>query len=68
MAAQGLEHPSNSSGKTGVAAESGAESGALGAQNGGFEPELVEVVAAWPGLAPEVRERIVGLIRGETAE
>jgi hypothetical protein len=43
--------------------ESGAESGALGAQFGDFPPELVEVVSAWPNLSKAVREEIVAMVQ-----
>jgi hypothetical protein len=40
----------------------GAESGAVGAQNGPIDPQLAAVVAAWPTLPEAVRRRVMAMV------
>jgi len=65
MAAQGLEHPSNSSQKTGVGDESGAECGALGARETSIDPDLV-VADAWKALPGAIKAAILAMVRAAT--
>jgi hypothetical protein len=55
-------------GETGCSDESGAESGALGAQSGDFDPDLVDadlakVIVAWPGLSADERAAVLRIVR-----
>jgi hypothetical protein len=43
--------------------QSGAESGALGAQNGLFDPRLASVIEAWPTLPEAIKAGIVAMVR-----
>ncbi len=61
----GLEPPPKSSGFPGYLPEGGAESGAIGAQNGPIDPELAEVVRAWPTLPPVVKGGIMAMVRAQ---
>jgi len=56
---EGNAHLASFSGKTQISQAGGAQSGALSAD----EPELAEVIAAWPTLPPATRRKIVGLVR-----
>lgn len=60
---RGAELISNSSGKTGVAGQGGAESGALGASDAAFGREMSEIIEAWPKLTADVREQIASIVR-----
>ncbi|MCC7085281.1 MAG: hypothetical protein IT427_09770 [Pirellulales bacterium] len=64
MGGTGLEHPAFSSGKTPFLGQSGAECGALGAQNDLIDPELAALVYAWPNLSVEAKAVVVGIIGG----
>ena len=50
-------------GKAGVPVESGAESGALDARKAPDDPQLAEVIDAWPGLPDAVQAGILAMIR-----
>ncbi len=63
MAGAGIEHPAQNGENSLGAGESGAECGALGAQNGTVDPELAAVVDAWPKLPEAVRLAILALVR-----
>jgi hypothetical protein len=63
---EGREHPTFSSEKQGFAAQGGAESGAVGARQAMHDPDLDELVRAWPGLPEAVRQSIMGLLRART--
>lgn len=43
--------------------ESGAESGALCAQNDPFDPQLAAVVEAWPTLPEPIKAGVLAMIR-----
>ena len=43
--------------------QSGAESGALGAQNAPFDPDLATVVEAWPGLPAAIKADILAMVQ-----
>lgn len=66
MAAQGLEHPSNSSQKTGVGDESGAECGVLGVGGAPIDPDLAAVADAWTGLPTPIKAAILAMVRAAT--
>ncbi len=51
------------SGDTGVGAESGAESGALGAREAPIDPGLAAVVEAWPALPEAIKAGILAMVR-----
>lgn len=59
---RGVEQQADSTGKSTVRNQSGAESGALGAQNAPADPDLARVVAAWPRLPEPMRRAILALI------
>jgi hypothetical protein len=61
--AAGIELPQQYAGNSGVGGESGAESGALGAQNGPVDPDLAAVMEAWPGLPAAIRAGILAMVR-----
>ena len=63
MAGTGFELPQESPGNSTIANQSGAKSGALGAQNDPIDAELAEVVQAWPGLPDALRAGILAMIR-----
>jgi hypothetical protein len=45
----------------------GAESGAVGVQNGPIDPDLAAVVAAWPDLPEAVRRQVAKLVKATVA-
>lgn len=70
VGATGLEHPAEDSGKTRIPAHSGAESGAVGAQNAasgqdsaGVEADLRAVIEVWPALPETVKAGILAMVR-----
>ena len=63
VAGTGLEHPANSSGNGGVADESGAESGALDAENGPKDPQLTAIIDAWPTLPEPIKAGVLAIIK-----
>jgi hypothetical protein len=46
--------------------QSGAESGALGAQSTPQDPGMLAVIDAWPGLPADVRAGILAMIQAAT--
>ena len=60
---RGSEHPSKTPGKTHISGVGGAESGALGAPNPPFDPELGRIIKAWPDLPTGVRVGIMAMVR-----
>ena len=60
---QGREHPADSSGKQGFAAQSGAESGAVDAREAMQDADLLTVVQAWPTLPDATRAAVLALVR-----
>ena len=58
----GAEHGQKSSGNQGVGNQSGAESGALGAENAPIDPELAAVVDAWPALPEAIKAGILAMV------
>jgi hypothetical protein len=63
MAGTGFELSQDSSGNSTISDQSGAESGALGAQNGPDYPDLAEVAQAWPSLPEAIKAGILAMIR-----
>ena len=63
VAGTGLELSQESSENSIVDEQGGAESGALGAQNGPIGPDLAVVVEAWPGLPEAIKVGILAMIR-----
>jgi len=63
MGDTGLEHLSKTSGETGVAVQSGAESGAVDAAGGLIDPDLQVIIDAWPGLSEVVRSELLAIVR-----
>lgn len=63
MAGTGFELLQESAGNSTSATQSGAKSGALGAQNGPLDPDLVVVAEAWPGLPDALRAGILAMVR-----
>lgn len=60
---RGVEQIENSSGNQGVAPQGGAESGALGAENGPKDPELGAIIHAWPTLPDAIKAGILAMVR-----
>lgn len=63
MEAAGIECGAKSSGKTGVANQSGVECGALDERQAEFAPDLGAVVKAWPNLPETIRVGVLAMIR-----
>jgi hypothetical protein len=63
----GICTPHDSPGKTGVGAQSGAESGARPARIDPADPDLAELAAAWPRLDPATRARLLDQARAALA-
>jgi len=61
VAGTGFEPAADSSEKADHPAESGAESGALGARNGPSDPRLATIIEAWPGLPEPIKEGILAV-------
>ena len=47
---------------------SGALSGAHSANSGDFEPELIQIIEAWPNLSAGIRNEIMSLIEPERGD
>ncbi|MCC7085747.1 MAG: hypothetical protein IT427_12160 [Pirellulales bacterium] len=62
VAATGFEPPADSSGKTPILGQGGAECGALGERKAPIGPELAAVVDAWPMLPTDTKLTILVLI------
>lgn len=58
----GIRLPAENTGKIAPSPESGAESGALAAQSGHFDPDLGRVIDAWPTLPEYLRRCILTLL------
>lgn len=58
-----LEHAPDFTGNTGYSEKSAAESGAVGGENGPFDPDLAAVVKAWPDLPEAARQTVLSIIR-----
>lgn len=63
MAEAGLETVANSPQKTGNSSRGGAESGAVDARSGAFDPELQTIVDAWPSLPDTVKAGILAMVK-----
>lgn len=50
-------------GETREAGQSGAECGALGAQNAPLDPDLAAVVDAWPKLPEAIKAGILAMVK-----
>jgi len=58
-----IRTPAENAGKTWVSDQSGAECGALGAQNALIDPDLAMVVKRWAGLPEAVRADILAMVQ-----
>ena len=67
VAEAGLEPTSFSSGKTPVSGTGGAESGAVGAENAPIDPDLANIIDAWPTLPEGVKAGITAMVEGAAA-
>ena len=63
-----IRTPAENAGKTGVSDQSGAECGALGAQNAPIDSDLAMVVKRWAGLPEAVRADILAMVTAAKAE
>ena len=59
----GIRTSAENTGIRGGPAQSGAESGAVDAENRPDDPRLVRVVDAWPGLPDVVQAGILAMVR-----
>ncbi len=60
---RGTEHPHDSPKKTPVSEAGGAQSGAPAAQSTVQDPDLQQLIDAWPTLPPVVRAGIVAMVK-----
>ena len=58
-----IRTPFENTGKTGFPAESGAESGAVGARADLLDPGLAAVVEAWPTLPEATKDAILAMVK-----
>ena len=58
-----IRTPRENTGKIGVSSQSGAESGAVDAENRPDDPRLEEVIDAWGGLPDAVKAGILAMVR-----
>jgi hypothetical protein len=67
MGATGPEHPTDSNGKTENHATRGTESGTLGDDSASnrqpADPDLADVVNAWPSLPEALKAGIVAMVK-----
>jgi hypothetical protein len=63
VAGIGFEPTQDSSGKSTIAEQFGAESGAVDARNGPIDPDLAAVVEAWAGLPTAIKAGILAMVR-----
>jgi hypothetical protein len=65
MGDTGLEQTARKPSKTAISKKRGAKSGALESDFSQKEPDLAEVVRAWPGLSKRQRAEILRIVRGD---
>jgi hypothetical protein len=63
MAGTGLELPQETAGNSSGSDQSGAESGALNAQNLADDVRLTAIVWAWPSLPESTKANILAMVR-----
>jgi len=59
----GIEQSADSPRRVRVSETGGAKSGAVDRKNGPIDPELAQVIEAWPTLPPAIREAILARLR-----
>jgi hypothetical protein len=59
----GFELPTENAGNADLSLQSGAESGALGAQGGAIAPELRAIIDAWPTLPEPIKKGVLAMVR-----
>ena len=59
----GLEQSENSPRRVQVSETAGAKSGAVDRENATNDPELAQVIEAWPTLPPAIREAVLDMLR-----
>jgi hypothetical protein len=67
VAGTGLELLQDSAGNSTIAEQSGADSGALSAENRPLHPDLAAVGEAWPGLPAAIKAGILAMARAAGA-
>ena len=60
---EGLEQSADSLRRVQVSETAGAKSGAVDRENAPIDPELAQVIEAWPTLPPAIREAILAMLR-----
>lgn len=63
MGDEGIEHPPLALSKTAISAEGSAKSGAHDAPTPIQEPDLTQIIAAWPGLPDHIKAAIKTLVQ-----
>ncbi|MCH7727784.1 MAG: hypothetical protein IH991_15080 [Planctomycetes bacterium] len=63
VAEAGLERPPQTAGETPNSVRGGAESGALDAQSGAFDPNLQAIIDAWQTLPKSVKADILAMVK-----
>lgn len=63
MGGKGLEPPEIHSGNPGFPESRGTESGTLGAPEAVTDPDLAELVRAWPTMPALIRAGVLALVR-----
>jgi hypothetical protein len=65
---EGFEETSDSSGKVQDSKAGAAESGAISTKIVLADPQLAEVVAAWPALPEVTRQAVINLVRARSTD
>jgi len=60
---EGLEQSEETPRRVQVSETAGAKSGAVDRENAPIDPELAQVIEAWPTLPPAIREAILAMLR-----
>ena len=63
MAGTGFEHPHETPTNSSHSDQSGAESGALSAENHPTDPNLTLIISAWPRLPEPIKAGIIAMIQ-----
>jgi hypothetical protein len=68
MGDEGIEHPPLALSKTTISPSGGAESGAHDAPDPIRDPDLAQIMAAWPELAQHIKAAIMALVQSASKQ